>query len=232
MTLLVRGARALDLDLGADQLSRFALFTQQLLAGNEHMNLTAITDPEEIQVKHYLDSLTVVPLLRQAGADRRRLVDVGSGNGLPGLAIAIAVPSLQVTLVEATGKKARFLQHASEELGLRNVRVRPGRAEQLAHETGEREGYNFATARAVGATATLVELLTPFLRIGGLAILMKTEEAVEAEIGAAAEALTKLGCQVEGLRRIGLPGLEGRVLVTVRKHAATPREYPRRPGVP
>jgi 16S rRNA (guanine527-N7)-methyltransferase len=232
LPLLVRGARALDLNLGADQLSRFAGFSRELLAWNEHMSLTAVTDPEKIQVKHFLDSLTLVPVLRQAGADRKRLVDIGSGNGLPGIAIAIAMPFLPVTLVEATGKKARFLRHAAERLGLDNVQVRTGRAEQLGHELREREAYDFATARAVGGAATLVELLTPFLCIGGLAILMKTEEAVEAEIGAAAQALTTLGCEVEGIRRIDLPQLERRVLVTVRKHAATPPEYPRRPGVP
>jgi len=152
-------------------------YLARLLAMNEQMNLTAIREPAEAWERHVLDALALVPLLAELGP-RARLVDVGSGGGLPGIPLAIALPSLRVTLVEATQKKAAFLVAAAAALELANVSVRAERAEQLV--TGELRGaFDAVTARAVGRLATLVPLTAPFVRRGGLVLLVKGQRADE-----------------------------------------------------
>jgi 16S rRNA (guanine527-N7)-methyltransferase len=232
LPLLASGSRALGIDLDREQLGRFSILSRELRAGNQRANLTALTDRGDVEIKHFLDSLTVAPIIQQElPAANGRLVDVGSGGGFPGLALAIALPWLQVMLVEATAKKVRFLEQVTETLQLSNVGVLQGRAEALA-DGEQREGFDIATARAVGSAATLVELLTPFLRVGGLAVLMKTRSAVQGEIVAAAGALERLHAVVEGIHDVQVKGLDERVLVLVRKTRPTPPGYPRRAGVP
>lgn len=196
------------------------------------MNLTSVTDPSEIEVKHFLDSLTLAPAVQELAHGTGRLADVGSGGGFPGLPLAIAFPWLRVSLMEATAKKIDFLRHVVRELRLTNAHVVHGRAEMLAREADQRESYDLATARAVGSTATLVELLTPFLRVGGVALLMKTGAAAASEVHDAAGALRQLFAEVEEIRGVDAPGLADRALIVIRKKAPTLPDYPRRPGVP
>ncbi|MDI1480180.1 16S rRNA (guanine(527)-N(7))-methyltransferase RsmG [Polyangium sp. y55x31] len=163
--------------LDAPVLATLGDYLARLLAMNEQMNLTAIKDPSDAWEKHALDALTLVPLLGDASAGAR-LVDVGSGGGLPGIPIAIARPDLQVTLVEATQKKAAFLSAVVAALGLLNVTVRAERAEQLA--AGElRGGFDVVTARAVARLNLLVPLTAPFAKPGGLVLLVKGQRAEE-----------------------------------------------------
>ncbi len=232
LPLLAAGARAIGLDLDGEQLRRFALLSRELREWNERVNLTSVTDPSEIEVKHFLDSLTLAPLVQQQAHGTGRLVDIGSGAGFPGLPLAIAFPWLRVSLMEATAKKVHFLRHVVQELRLTNVDAMHGRAEALAREADHREAYDLAAARAIGNTATLVELLTPFLRVGGLAILMKTRAAAASEINDAAGALQRLWAVVEEIRDVDVPGLTDRALVVIRKHRVTPTDFPRRSGVP
>lgn len=216
-----------------DQLRCFALLSQELISWNQRVNLTSVTDPDDVQVRHFLDSLTIVPVVQdELSSGSGRLIDVGSGAGLPGLAVAIALPWLDVVLLEATAKKVRFLEHALGALGARNARALYGRAESLARQAEHREAYDVAVARAVGSTATLVELLTPFLKVGGMAVLMKTHAALDAELDQAADALEKLLADVEAVRETQVAGLDNHALLLIRKHGPTPAEYPRRPGVP
>ncbi len=233
LPLLAAGALALGLDLDSEQIRRFSLLYEELIAWNQRVNLTTVTAPDDVQVKHFLDSLTAAAVLgEELSGGTSRLVDVGSGAGLPGLALAIALPRLQVALLEATAKKARFLEHVVGVLDSGNVGVLHGRAEEMAHDPTHREAYDVGTARAVGKVGTLVELVTPFLRVGGLAILMKTRAALGSELAEARGALERLRSDVEGVRDVGMPGIEDHVLILVRKRGSTPSEYPRRVGLP
>jgi 16S rRNA (guanine527-N7)-methyltransferase len=232
--LVLAGAAAIGITLGPAQIEQLALLSDTLLAGNARANLTAITDPSQVAVKHLVDSLTLVPFLREAlGEAGGSLVDVGTGAGLPGLVLAIALPFCDVTLIEATARKVAFLEHAVEVLRLPNVRVVSGRAEDIGREPAHREYYDAAVVRAVGGVATLVELLAPLLRVGRVALLMKTHSRAGTEIERAAHALAELHSRVERIVDLSIPGLlEDRALVVVRKEEPTPERYPRRSGLP
>jgi 16S rRNA (guanine527-N7)-methyltransferase len=220
----------LGIGLSKRQQDAFAWYASELAAWNERFNLTAITDPAEIEIKHFLDSLSCLLALKPRPGER--LVDVGSGAGFPGLPLKIALPWLSVTLVEATGKKAEFCRHVAEGLGLESVAVVHARAEDVGQMEEHRQAYHWATARAVAQLQVLAEYLMPLLRLGGRAIAQKGETG-PAEAHAAEGALRLLGGRVQQLVAVELPRVpETRYLVVMEKTAATPGEYPRRAGVP
>lgn len=232
--LLQQGARALGLALTTSQLEAFVRLEEALLAWNRRVNLTGISDPSEIEVKHFVDSLTLVPLLSGwLSSGQGSCIDVGSGAGFPGLPLAIAMPGLRLTLVEATGKKIAFLRQVVAVLGLERVTTVYGRAEQLAHAPEHRGAYDVAVARALSGAATLVELLVPFHRVGGHAVLMKKRSDAESQVAAAAAALAAMDAAVEEIVPVEIPGLlEDRALVVIEKRGPTSDRFPRRPGVP
>ncbi|HET8934379.1 MAG TPA: 16S rRNA (guanine(527)-N(7))-methyltransferase RsmG [Polyangiales bacterium] len=213
---------ALSIDQPSEALLR--RFLELLLETNRSFNLTAITDPAEAWTKHVLDSLTLLPDLRELAAGSR-VIDVGSGGGLPALPLATVLPALQFTLLEATAKKARFLESAARELGLRNVSVVCDRAE--AYGGGpERERFDAATSRAVSRLPVLLELTVPLLKVGGLSLSIKGEQAAT-EVDEAKNALTVLKATVEDTRRTPTG-----VVIRIRKTGPTPAKYPRRSGEP
>jgi 16S rRNA (guanine527-N7)-methyltransferase len=235
LTILTAGARALDIALDAGQLDRFRSYGELLLEWNERMNLTAITDPAGVQALHFLDALALVPAIRAwcraAALDDPTLIDVGSGAGLPGLALKLALPSLRVTLLDGTGKRVAFLRHTIDALGLRGIGAVQGRAEELARDPGWRESFDLATARALARLPTLLEWCLPFARVGALLLAPKAGDlAAEVQDGLRAAAL--LGGRVAAVRPVDLPDLPGRALVLVDKVAPTPRRYPRAAGLP
>ncbi len=232
MERLIQGAqKLLGLTLTPHQVAAFQLYHDELLAWNARFNLTAITDPVGIQIRHFLDSLSCLLAMGETEPGAR-LVDVGSGAGFPGLPLKIVRPDLQVTLVESTRKKTDFCRHVVQRLGLRNVVVVHGRAEAVGHEPAHREAYDWALARAVATLPTLVEYLLPLCRVGGRCLAQKGEGAV-AEVHRAEAATRLLGGAVNRLVPVELPGLvETRYLVVLDKVACTPDKYPRRPGMP
>ena len=247
MEKLIEGTRKLGLSLTPDQVAMFRRYRQELLAWQSRANLTAITDDEGIQTKHFLDSLScllAVPAVRSTAAafpialeicpmrPDAHVIDVGTGAGFPGLPLKIIYPSIKLTLLEATGKKVEFLKHIVELLDLRGVTVLKNRAEELGTSAEHRERYDWALARAVAEMPTLAEYLLPFVRIGGRALAQKGEDA-PAEVARAETAIVHLGGKLNRLVPIELTGIaETRYLVIVDKVAATPDKYPRRSGVP
>jgi 16S rRNA (guanine527-N7)-methyltransferase len=208
---------AIGVALDAAAEARLGDYLARLLAMNEQMNLTAIHDPAQAWEKHALDALTLVPLLAELSAGSR-LVDVGSGGGVPGIPLAIARPDLKVTLVEATQKKAAFLSAVAEALGLANVSVRAERAEQLAG--GDLRGtFHAVTARAVGRLSVLVPLTAPFAKVGGLVLLVKGQRADE-ELAEAARVMVREHCAHE--KTVDTP--TGRIVVLRRGAGESPRK--------
>jgi 16S rRNA (guanine527-N7)-methyltransferase len=232
MERLVDGAQQLlGFSLTPRQRRAFQLYYQELVAWNARFNLTAVTDLEGVQVRHFLDSLSC---LLAMGDDARgqSLIDVGSGAGFPGIPLKIVYPALRLTLLEATGKKTDFLRHMVGSLELHNVTVIHDRAERIGHDPLHREAYDWVVARAVASMPTLVEYLLPLCRLGGRCLAQKGEEAA-AEVSLAESALLVLGGCLNHLLPVELPGLaETRHLVVIDKVARTPVKYPRRPGMP
>ncbi|HZD56177.1 MAG TPA: 16S rRNA (guanine(527)-N(7))-methyltransferase RsmG [Anaerolineales bacterium] len=231
MEELAKHARdMLGLQLTNSQLQNFKRYEQELISWNKQINLTAIDHPSKIRIKHFLDSLTCLLLMRDTSMER--VVDVGTGAGFPGLPLKIVYPPMRLTLVESVGKKASFCQHIVEVLGLEGVEILQERAEAVGVMAGHRQQYDWALARAVAVMPILAEYLLPLVHIGGHALAMKGESA-PAEAHAAEHAIRLLGGHFSQLVRVTLPGVEDeRYLVTVDKIAATPDRYPRRVGIP
>lgn len=226
-----------------EQLRRFR---ELLIRWNQRFNLTAVTDAAGIDERLIGDALRMLPALDDAlaawragrmrggadGADTPRLIDVGSGAGFPGLVLKIARPELEVVLLEATGKKVGFLEHAIVELGLTGVVAIHGRAEELAHQAHHRARYDIVTARAVAALPVLMELCVPLLAPGGHALFPKGAE-IEPELAEGHRAAPLVGARIVGDDPLptGDGGTVTRLVVAV-KIGATPDRYPRRSGIP
>jgi len=222
--------RQLGVRLSPTQLSALSLYERELVDWNTRFNLTAIRDPQEIHVKHFLDSLTCLLAFRDASIGN--LVDIGTGAGLPGIPIKIIYPKIHLTLVESVGKKAEFCRHVVSVLDLSGVEVVQQRAETLGQDPAYREQYDWAVARAVAILPVLVEYLLPLVRVGGSMLAMKGESG-PAEAHSSDHALRVLGGHLRQLVPVTLPGVaEERYLVVIDKVAATPRGYPRKVGIP
>jgi 16S rRNA (guanine527-N7)-methyltransferase len=205
-------------------------YEQALLEWNARVNLTAIRSPQEIRTKHFLDSLTCLMAMRETPTER--VVDVGTGAGFPGIPLKIACPAMRLLLVESVGKKADFCRHVVEALGLEGVSVVQERAEELGQAAEHRERYDWAIGRAVAVMPVLAEYLLPLVKVGGRTLAMKGASG-PAEAQSAEHAMRLLGGHLRSLIPVALPGVaEERYLVVAEKIAATPRQYPRRVGLP
>jgi 16S rRNA (guanine527-N7)-methyltransferase len=223
--LLESGAQRLSISLSADQLAAVEFYLSLLSEYNQHTNLVSNAEPDVVVREHVIDALTLVPQVGQC----RKLVDIGSGAGFPGLILSIACANLQVHLIDSIGKKTKFLTQVAQRLGLQDrVVVHTARAEELAHEKSLRGSFDAATARAVGKLDLLCELALPFLQVGGVLLAQKSRQQAELELPAAQPALQLLGGEH---RASEAPNMEatGRdlLVVTIAKVRATPDKYPR-----
>lgn len=236
MDIVKSGAAKLGIDLTEGQLSIFREYYEELSKWNEVINLTSVVEYEDVQKRHFVDSLTIVEAMLEHGHMKQtaggRLLDIGSGAGLPGLPLAIALPQFKVTLVESISKKTRFLEYVAHKLGLANVEVVNSRAEDLAHDEKMRAKYDYVTARGVGQLATLAEIMLPFCRLGGTCIAIKGA-GIEEEVEKAGNAIHKVGGKLKHIIHVQLEELaRTTLLVIINKENPTPGNYPRRVGVP
>lgn len=231
MDKLTAGATHLDIKLDTQQLALFQTYYEVLIDWNRRINLTSITGYDEVQTHHFLDALTV-ELAWKPGSTNARVIDVGTGAGIPGLPLKIVFPQIQLVLLEATAKKAVFLRYVVEKLGLNDVEVGVGRAEDIARQLQYREQFNLVLCRAVAPLATLVELTLPFCKNGGLVIAHKKGD-IKQELGQSVHAVDSLGGRIREVVPVNLPEFpDKRCLVVIEKVSLTPPQYPRRPGMP
>ena len=219
-----------QIPLTAEQIAQFGVYNKLLVEWNERMNLTALTAPADVAVKHIIDSLTAYDAALFDAAES--LIDVGTGAGLPGIPLAVYAPHIEVTLMDALAKRVRFLTEVTRAMNLENVRCIHARAEEAARAKEHRARYDIAVSRAVARMPVLLEYTLPFVRVGGSVLALKgrayAEEAAEAR-GAA----VRLGGGRVAARPVQLPGLDDvRAILAVRKERTTPKAYPRRAGQP
>ena len=231
MEKLVHEAQQLfGVHLTGRQVVALMTFERELLAWNEKFNLTAIRDAEGIRTKHFLDSFSCVLAWKENPP--RRLIDIGTGAGFPGIPLKILYPSMRLTLVESVEKKANFCRHMVETLKLEATEVVTARGEDVGQMPAHREAYDWAVARAVANLPVLAEYLLPLVQVGG-AMLAQKGQSGPAETHKAEKALKILGGRTRQLLPVTLPGVaDERFLVVVDKVAATPPQYPRKPGIP
>ena len=228
MNILADIATSWGLALSDAQLAQFQLYADELRRWNERVNLTAISDPQGIAVRHFLDSLRCGLLWGDAPA---ALIDIGTGAGFPGLPLKLLRPTLALTLVESVAKKVAFLQEMVVLLDLTDVTIIVGRAEEVGRDPQHRERYDVAAARAVADLRVLAEYCLPLCRVGGRFLAPKGERVAD-ELAQAEGAIARLGGALREVSPVALPGVEPRTIVVVDKVAPTPPAYPRSVGVP
>lgn len=220
----------LKINLDEDQINQFKSYQQELLQWNQRTNLTSIIEPAQVEIKHFIDSLSCLKIIDSLQS--KKIIDIGSGAGFPGIPIKIVNPSLEIILLEATQKKVDFCRHILKIFNLNPNITLVGRAENVAHDVNQREKYDIAISRAVASLPALLELLLPFVKVGGAAIAMKGKD-IQQELASAERALQTLGGKIEVVQKIFLPILnEERNLIKISKIDSTPEKYPRRPGLP
>ena len=219
--------RAIGLSLSEETCALLSRYYELLTEANRTMNLTRITDPDEAVTKHFADSLALVPMVDIN--EKKRLLDIGSGAGIPGIVIACAFPEVDITSVDSVGKKIRFQQEAIKELGLSHMTALHARAEDLARDPAFREGFDLVTARAVAPLPVLLEYALPFVRKGGIFAAYKADAAEE--LDASKRALSDLGGSLREAVSCSV-GENSRTILLIEKTKKTPASYPRKAGVP
>lgn len=219
---------SLGLHADAVQIRQFYEYYELLFRWNTFMNLTAITDFEEVVIKHFVDSLSIIK--EKNLLDVEKLIDIGTGAGFPGIPLKIMFPQLKITLLDSLKKRVDFLNEVISHLELEQMEVIHGRAEDYAKPGKKREMYDLCVSRAVANLSTLSEYCLPYVKIGGEFISYKSGE-IEKEIEAAKSAVFLLGGQIRGCSSFELPGTDiHRALVCIRKVSGCPKKYPRKAG--
>lgn len=229
-SIFYRGLEKLEISLSEQQINQFLKYYEMLIEKNKVMNLTAITEFDEVVVKHFLDSISIAKYysLEKAGS----VIDVGTGAGFPGIPLKIIYPYLSVTLLDSLNKRVKFLAEVCEELELQNVEMIHGRAEDFGNMADYREKYDVCLSRAVANLSTLSEYCLPFVKTGGYFIPYKSGNINE-ELQSSKKALNILGAKVEKIETFMLPDTEiGRSFVFIKKTKNMQKKYPRKAGLP
>lgn len=217
-----------DMALSVEQCEKFYKYMDLLIEWNEKINLTAIVEPKDVILKHFVDSLTISKYLKNGD----KLIDVGTGAGFPGIPNKIYNENIDVTLLDSLKKRTIFLDEVINNLQLKNIKSMHGRVEEIAQNKQFREQFDVATSRAVAQLNILLEYLLPLVKVGGLCICMKGSE-IDEELNNAKNALKILGGEIEKIESFELPGTDmKRNLVIIRKTKNTPSKYPRKAGTP
>ena len=215
----------LNIEVNDEMLKRFSDFSDILITENEKMNLTAITDKKEIEIKHYIDSLTI---LKTGKIDSTtKLIDIGCGAGFPSFPVKFALPDLSLTQLDSLNKRVNFQKYVAEKLNLKNITSLHFRAEEGARKDDLRESFGVACARAVASLPSLIELCVPYIEVGGYFIAMKGSDIKE-ELESSKNALGTLGCEIESVIETTLPEFNHkRNIIVIKKLKPTDKKYPR-----
>lgn len=225
---MIELSKKIDISLTKTQIKNYFEYMQLLLEWNEKINLTAITEVDDIILKHFIDSLTVIKYIKE----NNKIIDVGTGAGFPGIPIGIMNSNIDITLLDSLNKRISFLNEVCNKIELKNIRTIHGRAEDFGKDKDTREKFDIAISRAVANMTTLVEYLLPFVKVGGYAICMKGPE-IEEELSKAKFAINELGGKIEKVENFVLPKSDiERNIVIIKKISDTPNKYPRKAGTP
>lgn len=233
MDKLKTSAEKLGLQLTENQLGLFQTYYEELIDWNRWMNLTAITEYDKVQINHFLDSLMVLCAWKPSTNNPHpRVIDIGTGAGLPGIPLKIVFPEIRLTLLDSTNKKINFLNNIKQKLGLDDIEVVTGRAEEIARKSQYREQFDLVLARGIAAMTALAELALPFCKIGDRLVAHKKGD-IDEEMNRAKKAIHILGGKLIDIKPVELSEFpDRRCLVVIEKVAATPAQYPRRSGMP
>lgn len=218
----------IDVEITDEQISKFYKYMELLVDWNNKMNLTAITEPNDIILKHFIDSITIENSIKNDS----KVIDVGTGAGFPGIPLSIIRNDLKITLMDSLNKRINFLDEVIKENCLNNVDTIHSRAEELGKNKDYREQFDVATSRAVASLEVLLEYMLPFVKVGGYCVCMKGSN-IDEELENSKKALTLLNGKIENIIKFELPESDyGRNIIVVKKTASTPGRYPRKPGTP
>lgn len=221
-------ANEIGILLHEEQINQFYQYMQLLLEWNKKINLTAITNPEEIILKHFIDSMTIASHIQK----NKKLIDVGTGAGFPGIPLKIMRDDIEVILLDSLNKRVNFLKDVIEQLGLTKIESIHSRVEELGKNKKYRESFDYATSRAVANLSTLAEYLMPLVKLNGFCISMKGPN-IEEEIQQSKKAISMLGGTVEQIEEFQLPrSTMDRNVIVIRKVKPTPAKFPRKSGIP
>lgn len=237
MKLLKDFLDSINITIDSNQMEQLNLYREMLSQRNKTMNLTSINDPQDVEMKHFIDSVSIIPYLQQAiskagtSLESCNIIDVGTGAGFPGLPLKIIFPDIKITLMDSLQKRVVFLQDVVDSLKLKDINCLHGRAEDMAQLPQHREKYDIAVARAVAPLPVLSEYCLPFVRNNMIFAAMKSKLSEEIDISE--YSIKVLGGQIETLHEFYLPGTDMfRSLLIIRKKSATPPKYPRKAGKP
>lgn len=224
------GLKNLHISLTETQIEQFMKYYEMLIEKNKVMNLTAITEFDEVMEKHFLDSLSLVKAIPDLST--QKILDMGTGAGFPGIPLKIAFPQLQIVLMDSLNKRVMFLQEVIEELGLQQIKAVHDRAEEMARRKEYRQQFDLCVSRAVANLSSLSEYCLPFVKIGGCFVPYKSSD-IEEETKQANKAISLLGGNLETIVKFSLPDSDQkRSLLVIKKEKDTPKQYPRKAGTP
>ena len=232
LTKFKHGLEELNITLTDEQIEQFLQYYEMLVEKNKVMNLTGITEYEEVIQKHFLDSLSLIRVIPDIASQKLTFIDLGTGAGFPGIPLKIAFPELEITLMDSLNKRILFLQEVIDALGLKKVSAVHGRAEEMASNATHRQQYDLCVSRAVSNLAVLTEYCLPFVKKGGLFVSYKSADS-DAEIQEGKKAISILGGKLTSVDKFQLPDSDlRRALVCIKKVKDTPKKYPRKAGTP